>query len=110
MVLAILRRNVSEKRAFELITRGAEFSANEAKEIGLVNHVFSEGTFERNVDEYARGFENMSKSAVALTKSLLYQIDGMQFAEALETGVDVNVIARMTEDCQKGIVGFLKKK
>src|SRR5215207_7305012 len=37
MVMAILRRNVSEKRAFELITRGEEISANEAKEIGLVN-------------------------------------------------------------------------
>lgn len=108
MVMAILRRNVSEKRAFELITRGAEISANEAREMGLVNHVFSDEEFEDNVDAYARGFEKVSRSAVALTKSLLYQIDGMGFAEALETGADVNVIARMTEDCQKGIAGFLK--
>ena len=107
MVMAILRRNVSEKRAFELITRGAEISANEAREMGLVNHVFSVEEFEDNVDAYARGFEKVSRSAVALTKSLLYQIDGMAFAEALETGADVNVIARMTEDCQKGIAGFL---
>jgi len=107
MVMAILRRNVSEKRAFELITRGAEISANEAREMGLVNHVFSDEEFEDNVDAYARGFEKVSRSAVALTKSLLYQIDGMAFAEALETGADVNVIARMTEDCQKGIAGFL---
>src|SRR6185369_773674 len=41
MVMAILRRNVSEKRAFELITRGEEISAGYAKEIGLVNQVFS---------------------------------------------------------------------
>src|ERR1051325_1243755 len=34
MVMAILRRNVSEKRAFELITRGAEINADEAKEFG----------------------------------------------------------------------------
>ena len=108
MVMAILRRNVSEKRAFELITRGAEISANEAREMGLVNHVFSDEEFEDNVDAYARGFGKVSRSAVALTKSLLYQIDGMGFAEALETGADVNVIARMTEDCQKGIAGFLK--
>jgi hypothetical protein len=33
----------------------------------------------------------------------------MRFGDALETGVDVNVIARMTEDCRKGIAGFLKK-
>jgi methylglutaconyl-CoA hydratase len=109
MVAAILRRNVSEKRAFELITRGDEIGAAEAREIGLVNKVFDDDEFETKTDAYARGFEKLSASAVALTKSLLYQIDGMAFKEALETGVDVNVIARMTKDCQKGIDSFLKK-
>ena len=32
------------------------------------------------------------------------------FREALETGSDVNVIARMSDDCRAGISGFLKKK
>jgi methylglutaconyl-CoA hydratase len=109
MVTAILRRNVSEKRAFELLTRGAEIGAQEAKDFGLVNQVFSEDTFASDVANYARGFEQMSRPAIALTKTLLYQTDGMTFGEALETGVDVNVIARMTEDCQKGIEKFLKR-
>jgi methylglutaconyl-CoA hydratase len=109
MVMAILRRNVSEKQAFELITRGAEVSAKDARDIGLVNQVFSDESFETSVIDYVAGFEKVSKSAVALTKSLLYQIDGMAFAEALETGVDTNVIARMTKDCQQGIAQFLKK-
>lgn len=109
MVMAILRRNISEKRAFELITLGAEISSVEAKEMGLVNRVFSDDSFETDVDAYVRGFEKMSKTAVALTKSLLYQTDGMSLREALETGVDVNVIARTTEDCQGGISRFLKQ-
>src|SRR5882762_9934645 len=96
MVLAILRRNVSEKHAFELITRGAEISAEEAKQFGLINQVFPDENFEAEVSAYARGFEKMSRSAVALTKALLYQIDGMAFGVALEAGVDVNVIARAT--------------
>ena len=110
MVMAILRRNVSEKRAFELITRGAEIGAEEAKHLGLVNQVFADEDFEKEVTTYVRGFEKMSKSAIALTKTLLYQIDGMSFGAALETGMDVNVIARLTEDCQKGIAGFLKRE
>jgi methylglutaconyl-CoA hydratase len=110
MVMAILRRNISEKRAFELITRGAQISAAEAKHFGLVNQVFNDENFEAEVDTYVRAFEQMSTSAVGLTKALLYQIDGMAFGEALETGVDVNVIARMTDDCQKGIARFLKKE
>jgi methylglutaconyl-CoA hydratase len=109
MVMAILRRNISEKRVFELITRGNEIGANEAQQVGLVNQVFSDESFAEDVDTYVRRFDAMSRSAVALTKSLLYQMDGMSFPEALETGVDVNVIARLTEDCQKGIARFLRK-
>ena len=109
MVTTILRRHVSEKRAFELLTRGDEISAQEARVMGLINHVFADADFEKSADDYARRFEKLSASAVSLTKSLLYQIDGMSYAEALQTGADVNVIARMTEDCQQGIAGFLKR-
>ena len=109
MVLAILRRNVSEKRAFELLTRGEEIGAAHAKAIGLVNQVFADQSFEADVLNYVSEFKKMSRSAVALTKSLLYQTDGLAFADALETGADVNVIARLTEDCQKRIANFLNK-
>src|SRR5687768_15520444 len=107
MVLAILRRNVSEKRAFELITRGEEIDAAYAKEIGLINQVFSDNTFDEEVNAYLRRFTEVSRTGIALTKRLLYQVDGLPFLEALETGADVNVIARMTEDCQQGIAKFL---
>jgi len=109
MVMAILRRNVSEKRAFALVTRGEQISAVVAKEYGLVNQVFPEEEFESAVTDYVNGFAKMSRSALALTKTLLYQMDGMSFGDALQSGVDVNVIARMTEDCQEGIARFLKK-
>ena len=110
MVMAILRRNVSEKRAFELLTRGTEISAEEASRIGLVNQVFKDETFAADVSLYLQSFVKASPSAVALTKTLLYQMDGMAFNEAIELGIDGNVIARMTKDCQKGIARFLKKE
>jgi methylglutaconyl-CoA hydratase len=109
MVMAIAKRNVSEKQAFELLTRGSEISAQRAYEIGLVNQVFADETFGSDVENYVSAFEQMSKSAVALCKGLLYQIDGLSFREAIETGVDVNVIARLSRDCQEGIARFLKK-
>lgn len=109
MVMAILRRNVSEKRAFELISRGAMIDAEEAERIGLVNQVFDDDKFETEVESYVTGFETVSRSAVMLSKRLLYNMDGMTFDTALQSGVDVNTIARMTEDCRKGIAQFLKK-
>lgn len=110
MVTAILRRNVSEKRAFELLTRGSEIDAQTAQEFGLVNQVFAEENFDAEVRAYAGQFEKLSRSAVSLTKALLYQIDGLSMGDSLAAGLDVNVIARLTEDCQKGIARFLKKE
>jgi methylglutaconyl-CoA hydratase len=109
MVMAILRRNVSEKRAFELVTRGAEISAEEAERIGLVNHVYADESFETEVESYVAGFERVSRSAVVLTKRLLYQMDGMSFDAAIQSGAEVNTIARMTEDCRRGVARFLDK-
>jgi methylglutaconyl-CoA hydratase len=109
MVMAILRRNVSEKRAFEMVTRGFEFDTTTAEIFGLINEVFDDETFAESVKNYVSGYEKISRSAVILTKRLLYQMDGMSFETALQTGVDTNAIARMTEDCQNGIAKFLKK-
>ena len=110
MVMAILRRNVSEKRAFELITRGGEISAGQAEQMGLINHVFDDEAFASEVETYIAGFNKVSRSAVMLAKRLLYHMDGMTFDTALQSGVDLNAIARMTEDCQQGIARFLKKE
>jgi len=109
MVMAILRRNVSEKRAFEMVTLGAEIGAEDALSFGLVNQLMDDEAFEDEVDAFVQGFMKTSGSAVALTKQLLYRTDAMSFEDALQFGVDENVIARMSEDCQKGIARFLNK-
>jgi methylglutaconyl-CoA hydratase len=109
MVMAILRRNVSEKRAFELVTRGTELSAEEAERVGLVNHVYDDGIFAAEVEAFVAGFERVSRSAVMLTKRLLYHMDGMTFDAALQSGADLNAVARMTDDCRRGIERFLRK-
>lgn len=109
MVMAILRRNLSEKKSFELITQGFNFSADEAEKFGLVNRVFEDETFENDVWKYVSVYEKVSRSAIILSKKLLYQMDGMTFETAIEIGAEVNAIARLTEDCQKGIARFLDK-
>lgn len=109
MVTAILRRNVSEKRAFALATQGFEFDAATAKDFGLINEVFADENFENTVKDYVSVYGKVSRSAVVLSKKLLYQMDGMTFESALQSGVDVNTIARLTDDCQTGIVKFLSR-
>ncbi|MFV0387587.1 MAG: enoyl-CoA hydratase/isomerase family protein [Pyrinomonadaceae bacterium] len=109
MVMAILRRNVSEKIAFEIITRGDEFSAEFAWKSGLINHIYADAEFDESVLQFVNAYRKLSRSAVVLSKKLFYQMDGMAFETALQTGAEVNAIARLTEDCQSGIRKFLKR-
>jgi methylglutaconyl-CoA hydratase len=109
MVAAILRRNLGEKKSFELLTSGAEFSVDDAEKIGLVNIIFDDEAFDTAAIEYASRYANLSSSAVAMTKRLLYDIDADDLPTAIAKGVETNARARMTDDCKKGIAEFLEK-
>jgi methylglutaconyl-CoA hydratase len=110
MVAAILRRNLGEKKSFELLTRGFEYSAEDALALGLVNALFSDGDFETAVLEYAAVYASLSSSAVQMTKKLLYDIDANNYSDAIAEGVETNARARMTDDCKAGVARFLEKE
>jgi methylglutaconyl-CoA hydratase len=109
MVTALLRRSVAEKNVFELITMGEIIPATRARELGLINRVFAEKDFEREVDAYAAGLAAKPAEALALAKRLIYHMDGMSFATAVEAGVYLNVLARKTDDFERGVQRFLSK-
>jgi len=109
IVMAILRRLVSEKRAFELIATGETISAQTALEYGTINRVFATETFEREVQDFVVNLASTSTSALRLSKELFYRTDAMQFEAAIQAGADINALARTTEDFKRGIEKFLKK-
>ncbi len=108
MVMAILRRNVSEKRAFDLLVRAQPVAAAEAERIGLVNRVVPDDAFAAEADALLAELAERSPSAVQLTKRLLYHSDAMGFEAAIRAGADLNVLARMTDDMQAGVRRFLE--
>ena len=109
MVMAILRRSVSEHRAFELLASGESISARTALEIGLINRMYPDQTFEADAEAYITQLAAGSASALTLTKSLLYQIEGMSFEAALSAGVQTNALARVTDDYRRGLKQFFKE-
>jgi methylglutaconyl-CoA hydratase len=110
IVMSIARRNLGEKRAFEMLATGKTYSAEEAAEIGIINRIFDDADFDTEVEKYAAEISQLSASALMLTKRLLYQIDSMSFEQAIRAGVDLNVIARQTPDCQNSVRKFLRKE
>jgi methylglutaconyl-CoA hydratase len=109
MVAAIVRRNMSEKEAFAFLTLGVEMGATEFSSIHVVHAVFNVDTFDEDVFGFVRQYEQLSRSAVGMTKRLLYEIDGLDFDSAIERGAEINAHARMSQDCRSGIAKFLNR-
>jgi methylglutaconyl-CoA hydratase len=109
MVSAISRRNLSEKRTFELLTLGNRFDCRTALEFGLINRVVTRDELERTTDSIADSYIRLPRGAVATTKSLIYDLDNRSFEDSLRIGAEVNAKTRMTDECKEGIEKFLKK-
>lgn len=109
MVMPLLVRRVGEKNAFELTAFGGSITAESAQSLGLVNRVTT-GNFEEEVDRYAGDLATRSTSAIQLIKRLLYGIDGLTFEAAVAHGAEINVAARMTDDCREGVRKFLEAR
>lgn len=110
MVMTVLRRKVTEGRAFELVARGERVGAQEARELGLVNRVLPAAGFDDAVDAYVAELAARPPSALELTKGLLYGLDGLSVEEGIGRGAEVNTLARLTDACREGVRAFLDRK
>jgi len=109
MVMAMLRRSMGEKVAFDLVTTGRMLSATDALTIGLVSRVIPAATFEEDVARVVRQMASASSTALALIKRQLYELEGRSFADAIKLGSEVNAIARSTPSFKEAVARFLKK-
>lgn len=110
LVLTLLRRKVSEGRAFELATLGDRFSADDAVAWGIATRVLPAEGFEPAVAGYAAELARRPTSSIALSKELLYDLDGRGFEEGMERAAEVNVAARLTRACREGVRRFLARR
>jgi methylglutaconyl-CoA hydratase len=107
LVMTLLRRKVTEGRAFELVALGARHRAGEARRMGLVNAVFPAATFAVDAARYIAELASRPPGATELTKRLLYELDAMDFEWGLERAAQVNADARSSEECKAGVRRFL---
>jgi methylglutaconyl-CoA hydratase len=110
MVMTMLRRSVGEKRAYDLVASGRRIRAGEALEMGLVSRVLKGDDFEAQALTIAHEIAESSASAQALTKTLFYQLDGLDFRDGVLAGARTNVAARTTDDFRAGVLRFSGKK
>ena len=97
-------------RAKDLIFTAREITSQEARELGLVNHVFPDERFMRHVFEYAKQITANSPSAVSAVKQIINTTAGMDENEALQFEREKAADNVLNEQCLEGIAAFLEKR
>lgn len=111
IVKVFLIRKIGEGKAKQLLLDGDLISAEEAKDLGLINWVVEENELEDKVFAYAQKLiKQNSGQSMALTKEMIAKVQERTLDDGLEYAASMNAKARGTADCQKGIAAFLNKE
>lgn len=107
----LLPRIIGRKKALEIIFTGDTLTAAEAKEIGLINEVFTAAELEKAVNRLIEKFKRKSSVVLKLIKMAVYQGLNKDFREALDgvTDIYLNRLIK-TEDAVEGLRAFLEKR
>ena len=109
MVMALLRRQVGERLAFDLVATGRTLSAAAAREAGLITEVVAPAELPGRTSVLARELASAPPGAMALTKRLFHEQDGLSLAQGVAAGARVNAVARSTDEFRRAVERFLKR-
>lgn len=111
IVMVFLIRKVGDQKARQLLLSGNLITADEAASLGLVARVSSKQTIKDDVLDFARKLiKSNSTQAMTSTKRMIAEVQSLPLQEALNYAARMNADARGTDDCKKGIAGFLSKE
>ncbi len=103
-------RNLSRKKAFELLVTGKFIDAQAALAQGLVNRVVPADELEAAVQELVAAILTKSLVAVATGKKMFYQQLEMGTEAAYQYAGEVMACNMMAEDAGEGIDAFIEKR
>lgn len=111
IVMVFLLRKVGEQIGKELLLTGELYSAEEAREKGLINFISNAQQIESDVLMFAEKLiTGNSGNSMKVTKQTIAEIQSMEINDALNFAAHKNAEVRASEDCQKGIAAFLGKE
>jgi enoyl-CoA hydratase/carnithine racemase len=108
--MVALSRNVSRKRAMEMLLLGELLPAREAAEYGLVNRVVPAARLMDEALELADKIASKPAVTLAIGKEAFYRQIEMPLAEAYRYASEVMVENMLARDAAEGIGAFIEKR
>ena len=101
---------IGRSAARELFLTAARFSAERAREIGLVHAVVGESALDATVEAYVRELTSSAPEAVAAAKQLIANVAGRRPAEVSDLTAETIAAHRVSAEGQAGMRAFLEKR
>jgi enoyl-CoA hydratase/carnithine racemase len=105
-----LSRNVSRKRAFEMLMTGRFIDAQTAVDFGLINQVVAPEDLDTAVTALAQDIASKPRDAVRAGKALFYKQLEQNLSQAYAVAGEVMACNMMLDDTQEGIDAFIEKR
>ena len=106
---AYLARQVGQKRAREIFFLGANYSAEEAFEMGMVNRVVPHDKLEQTAFDWGQEILKKSPTAIKMSKFAFNLIDDGLVGQQVFAG-EATRLAYMTDEAVEGRNAFLEKR
>jgi len=98
------------RKAFELLALGEKIGAEEAHQLGLINHVTPPEKLETIVNAAARHFSQGPSLVFKMLKKLIKEIPGKSLEEVITFEGKFQDIAAKSEDFAEAVSAFLEKR
>jgi enoyl-CoA hydratase/carnithine racemase len=105
-----LPRIVGMAKALELMWTGDFISANEAKNLGIVNHVYAPEDLMQKTLEFAERIANSPTIAIRMIKRAAYQSANLDLRTALDLISSHFSIVRDTDDHKEALAAMIEKR
>ncbi len=105
-----IARNVGRKRAMEMLLLGEMISAEDARELGLVNRVIPEARVLEEALNMANIIASKSLPVMAMGKQAFYEQFDPDLAKSYDRATRAMVENMMLEDAREGLGAFLEKR
>jgi cyclohexa-1,5-dienecarbonyl-CoA hydratase len=107
----VLPRLVGRARAMDLCLSGRTFTAEEGRDMGLVQHVFPRDSFAQDADRYVAALTALSGPVLRLTKRAVSGGAHAPLGDALHATERLYLDDLMKlEDSREGLAAFLEKR
>ncbi len=107
-----LARLIGKSKSIELMATGRTFEFDEAKELGIVNHLFEGDNFIEQVTDYAKQFVPPGKASKAVGRIKRSVCSGLEipFGEGLSLERELQQQLFDSQDAKEGLNAYIEKR